>query len=214
MDPAMAARRWEAAEEGGTAVAVMGIRGAERAADPSSAGAAGLEVVIGLDMAAVTVEATEGGRPAEEATMLAAEATAAMVQVAAAMVQVAPMAPVKGTPEVGCLAAEATLAGAKNGRTRRPAERRRTTSTGKPAAAEPAAPAVARSPPAAAAAVGAGRVPRTRSPSVPPPRVTASTAAVSRAHARRQDGICSAAPSARSPGRRAQSAAAQRTAGD
>jgi hypothetical protein len=197
MEPALAARRWEAAEEGGTAVAVMGIRGAERAADPSSAGAAGLEVVIGLDMAAVTVEATEGGRPAEEATMLAAEATAAMVQVAAAMaamvVQVAPMAPVKGTPEVGYLPAEGTLPEAKNDRTRSPAERRRTTSTGKPVAAEPAAAAAAaaRSPPAAArrmppavAAEGAGRDPRTRSPSAPP-RATASTAAVSRARAGR-----------------------------
>lgn len=194
MEPALAARRWEAAEEGGTAVAVMGIRGAERAADPSSAGAAGLEVVIGLDMAAVTVEATEGGRPAEEATMLAAEAMAAMVQEAAAMaamVQVAPMAPVKGTPEVGYLPAEGTLPEAKNDRTRSPAERRRTTSTGKPVAAEPTAAAAARSPPAAArrmppavAAEGAGRDPRTRSPSAPP-RATASTAAVSRARAGR-----------------------------
>jgi hypothetical protein len=175
-------------------VAVMGIRGAERAADPSSAGAAGLEVVIGLDMAAVTVEATEGGRPAEEATMLAAEAMAAMVQEAAAMaamVQVAPMAPVKGTPEVGYLPAEGTVPEAKNDRTRSPAERRRTTSTGKPVAAEPAAAAAARSPPAAArrmppvvAAEGAGRDPRTRSPSAPP-RATASTAAVSRARAGR-----------------------------
>jgi hypothetical protein len=62
MDPAMAARRWEAAEEEeeATAVAVMGIRGAERAAGPSAAGAAGLEAVTGLDVAAVTGEATEG----------------------------------------------------------------------------------------------------------------------------------------------------------
>ena len=177
MEPAMAARRWEAAAEEGTAVAVMGIRGAERAAGPSPAGAAGLEAVTGLDMAAVTVEATEGERLAEEATMPAVAATAAMVQEAAAM------APAKGTPEVGYLPAEA-----KNGRTQRPAERRRTTSTGKPAAAEPAAPAAARSPPAARrtppVAAGAGRDPRTRSPSAPP-RATASTAAVSRACAGR-----------------------------
>jgi len=109
--------------------------------------------------------------------MPAAAATAAMVQEAAAM------APAKGTPEVGYLPAEAT-----NGRTRRPAEPRRTTSTGKPAAAEPAAPAAARSPPAARrtppVAAGAGRDPRTRSPSAPP-RATASTAAVSRARAGR-----------------------------
>lgn len=183
----MAARRWEAAAEEATAVAVMGTREAERAAGPSPAGAAGLEAVTGLDMAAVTVEATEGERLAEEATMPAAEATAAMVQVAATT------APVKGTPEVGYLPAEATsveatTAEAKNGRTRRPAERRRTMSTGKPAAAGPAAPAAARSPPAARrtppAAAGAGRDPRTRSPSAPRP-ATASTAAVSRARAGR-----------------------------
>lgn len=184
MEPAMAARRWEAAAEEGTAVAVMGIRGAERAAGPSPAGAAGLEAVTGLGMAVVTVEATEGERLAEEATMPAAAATAAMVQEAAAM------APAKGTPEVGYLPEEATLPEAKNGRSRRPAERRRTTSTGKPVAAEPAAPAAARSPPGArrtppaAAAAGAGRDPHTRSPSAPP-RATASTAAVSRARAGR-----------------------------
>jgi hypothetical protein len=142
MEPAMAARRWEAAAEEGTAVAVMGIHGAERAAGPSPAGAAGLEAVTGLDMVAVTVEATEEERLAEEATMPAA-ATAAMVQEAAAM------APVKGTPEVGYLPAGATSPEAKNGMTRRPAERRQMTSTGKPAAAGPAAPAAARSPPAA-----------------------------------------------------------------
>lgn len=188
MEPAMAARRWEAAAEEGTAVAVMGIHGAERAAGPSPAGAAGLEAVTGLDMVAVTVEATEGERLAEEATMPAAAATAAMVQEAAAM------APVKGTPEVGYLPAGATSPEAKNGMTRRPAERRRTTSTGKPAAAGLAAPAAARSPPAArrtppaaaaaAAAAEAGRDPRSRSPSAPP-RATASTAAVSRARAGR-----------------------------
>lgn len=183
----MAARRWEAAAGGVTAVAVMGKHGAERAVGPWPAGEAGLEAATGVGTATATVEATEGERQAGEATMPAAAATAAMVPVAAAMTA---MAPVEGTPEVGYFPGEVSSPEAKNGRTR-PAAPRWTTSTGSPAGAEPAEPAAARSRPAARrtpppppAAAGAGRDPRARSPSTPPPG-RSSTAAATRARAGR-----------------------------
>lgn len=79
--------------------------------------------------------------------------------------------------------------------TRRPAEPRRTRSTDNPAGAEPAAPAAARSPPAArrtptpppASAAGAGRDPRTRSPSAPPPAPTSTAGRGSAGPRRRPD---------------------------
>ena len=97
MELVMAARRREEAAGEVTAVAVMGIRGVERAVGPTPAGEAGLEAATGVVTATATAEATEGERQAGEATMPAPAAT-----VLAAAVMTA-MAPVEGSPEVGYL---------------------------------------------------------------------------------------------------------------
>jgi hypothetical protein len=181
---------------GGTAVAVTGTPGAERAAGLSPAEEAGRLHRLAAPMGEGTAATTDGERQEGEATML----------VAAAMAGVA-LARVEATPEAGYL----------------PAGPRRTSRTGNPAASAPAAPAAGRSPPAARRtptlptaaagrsatlppAAGGGRARRIRSPSPAPPARTSTAAIRGRGSAapRRRPDLPPAAPSRQLSGPRRQ----------